>query len=111
MICHCADCQTLSGSAFPTVAFTREGTFKLLSGKLKIYIKTGESGTKGHSRLLLSGSKAVCGQTAGSRLTAVSRALSPNQMCKRNPKNTSLTPMSRTLTSPAIQKTEAVHCF
>jgi Glutathione-dependent formaldehyde-activating enzyme len=46
MICHCADCQTLSGSAFPTVAFTREGTFKLLSGKLKIYIKTGESGTK-----------------------------------------------------------------
>jgi hypothetical protein len=46
MICHCADCQTLSGSAFRTVAFTREGTFKLLSGKLKIYVKTGESGTK-----------------------------------------------------------------
>ena len=46
MICHCADCQTLSGSAFRTVTFTREGTFKLLTGKLKIYVKTGESGTK-----------------------------------------------------------------
>src|SRR5262245_13258504 len=46
MICHCADCQTLSGSAFRTVVFTREDTFNLLSGKLKTYIKTGESGTK-----------------------------------------------------------------
>jgi len=46
LICHCADCQTLSGSAFRTVALTREDTFKLLSGELKIYVKTGESGTK-----------------------------------------------------------------
>ncbi len=46
MICHCTDCQTLSGSAFRTVAITRENTFRLLSGKLKIYVKTGESGTE-----------------------------------------------------------------
>jgi len=46
VICHCADCQILSGSAFRTVALTREDTFKLLSGELKIYVKTGESGTK-----------------------------------------------------------------
>jgi hypothetical protein len=46
MICHCTDCQTLSGSAFRTVAFTRENTFRLTSGELKIYVKTGESGTK-----------------------------------------------------------------
>jgi hypothetical protein len=46
MICHCTDCQTLSGSAFRTIAFTCEGTFKLLSGQLKIYVKIGESGTK-----------------------------------------------------------------
>lgn len=46
MICHCTDCQTLSGSAFRTVAFTRADTFKLLSGEPKIYVKTGESGTK-----------------------------------------------------------------
>ncbi|MBS1270380.1 MAG: hypothetical protein MAG794_01335 [Gammaproteobacteria bacterium] len=45
-ICHCTDCQTLSGSAFRTIALTREGTFKLLSGELKTYIKTGESGNQ-----------------------------------------------------------------
>ncbi len=45
LICHCTDCQTLSGSAFRTVLFTREGSFKLRSGELKIYVKTGESGT------------------------------------------------------------------
>ena len=44
-ICHCTDCQTLSGSAFRTVLPTREGSFKLRSGELKIYVKTGESGT------------------------------------------------------------------
>ena len=46
MICHCTDCQTLSGSAFRTVALTRENTFELRSGKLKIYVKTSESGTR-----------------------------------------------------------------
>ena len=45
-ICHCTDCQTLSGSAFRTLAFTREGSFRLLTGELKIYVKTGESGTQ-----------------------------------------------------------------
>lgn len=45
VMCHCTDCQTLSGSAFRTVAMTREGTFKLLSGTLKVYVKVGESGT------------------------------------------------------------------
>ena len=45
LICHCTDCQTLSGSAFRTVVMTREGTFKLLSGELEVYVKTGESGT------------------------------------------------------------------
>jgi hypothetical protein len=46
MICHCTDCQMLSGSAFRTVAPTQEDTFTLLSGELKIYVKTGESGAK-----------------------------------------------------------------
>jgi hypothetical protein len=45
-ICHCTDCQTLSGSAFRTVIFTRQGSFKLLSGEPKIYVKIGESGRK-----------------------------------------------------------------
>ena len=43
-ICHCTDCQTLSGSAFRVVVpATREG-FKLLTGEPKLYVKTGESG-------------------------------------------------------------------
>tara|TARA_B100000586_G_scaffold227196_1_gene175135 strand:+ start:92 stop:493 length:402 start_codon:yes stop_codon:yes gene_type:complete len=45
-ICHCTDCQTLSGSAFRTVAPSKKGSFKLLSGELKVYIKTAESGAK-----------------------------------------------------------------
>ncbi len=43
-ICHCTDCQTLSGSAFRTVVFTREGTFALRQGRLATYVKTAESG-------------------------------------------------------------------
>jgi hypothetical protein len=46
VICHCTDCQTLSGSAFRTVVPTIEGTFRLLSGVPKLYVKTGESGNK-----------------------------------------------------------------
>jgi len=46
LICHCTDCQTLSGSAFRVVAYTREDAFKLLSGALKVYVKTSESGNK-----------------------------------------------------------------
>ncbi len=42
--CHCTDCQTLSGSAFRTVAFTLEDAFTLESGTIKIYIKTAQSG-------------------------------------------------------------------
>ena len=45
-ICHCTDCQTLSGSAFRTLAFTHEGAFELLTGELKIYVKTSESGSQ-----------------------------------------------------------------
>jgi hypothetical protein len=46
VICHCTDCQTLSGSAFRTVVATRENTFRLLSGAPKAYIKVGKSGNK-----------------------------------------------------------------
>lgn len=46
MVCHCTDCQTLSGSAFRSIVPTREGTFRLLAGELKIYLKTGESGAR-----------------------------------------------------------------
>ena len=46
LICHCTDCQTLTGSAFRTAVPANEGTFRLLSGAPKIYVKTAESGKK-----------------------------------------------------------------
>ncbi len=46
VLCHCTDCQALSGSAFRVVARTREDTFRLTAGDVKIYVKTGESGTQ-----------------------------------------------------------------
>jgi len=45
-ICNCTDCQSLSGSAFRTVAPTEIGAFKLLTGEPTVYIKTGDSGTR-----------------------------------------------------------------
>ena len=46
MICNCTDCQSLSGSAYRTVAFTRPGTFRFLSGEPRVYVKTGDSGAR-----------------------------------------------------------------
>ena len=45
-ICHCTDCQTGSGSGYRTNVQTEKGTFKLLKGEPKIYMKTAESGNK-----------------------------------------------------------------
>ena len=45
-ICHCTDCQTLSGSAFRTVIPAPDHSFRILSGEPAIYVKTGESGAK-----------------------------------------------------------------
>src|SRR3954451_10970615 len=45
-ICHCTDCQTLSGSAFRANIPAPAEHFVLLSGKPKTYVKTAESGNK-----------------------------------------------------------------
>jgi len=43
-ICHCTDCQMLTGSVYrATVPAARE-SFTLLSGQPKIYVKTADSG-------------------------------------------------------------------
>jgi hypothetical protein len=44
-ICHCTDCQKLSGSAFRTVVPVASETLKL-RGEPTIYMKTGESGNQ-----------------------------------------------------------------
>jgi hypothetical protein len=46
LICHCTDCQTLSGTAYRSVAFAKDGSFELLSGTLKTYIKIAASGNQ-----------------------------------------------------------------
>ena len=46
LVCHCTDCQSLSGSAFRVAVPAEGGSFKLRSGKPKVYVKTtAESGT------------------------------------------------------------------
>ena len=49
-VCHCTDCQSISGSAFRWVVSVPEEDFRLLSGEPKTYVKTADSGAK--SRLL-----------------------------------------------------------
>lgn len=45
-ICHCTDCQNLTGTAFrATVRAPAEG-FTLLSGEPRIYLKTADSGAR-----------------------------------------------------------------
>ena len=44
-ICHCTDCQTLSGSAFTAFVQVPKDAFRL-RGQPKIYVKTAESGNR-----------------------------------------------------------------
>lgn len=46
MICHCGDCQTVSGSAFRANIHAAAGAFRLLTGNPRRYLKTGDSGAK-----------------------------------------------------------------
>jgi len=45
-ICHCSDCQALTGSAYRVSVPTRAEDFVLKSGTPKIYVKVGDSGAK-----------------------------------------------------------------
>ena len=62
-ICHCSDCQVLSGSAFRITAPTSEAEFRLLTGTPKVYAKIAESGAVRH--------QAFCGD-CGSPIYATS---------------------------------------
>ena len=46
LICHCTDCQILSGGAFRTVVRVPTDAFKLLSGEPKRYVKQADSGNR-----------------------------------------------------------------
>lgn len=45
-ICHCNDCQKLTGTAFRLSTPALPGTFKLLTGTPKVYVKVAESGSR-----------------------------------------------------------------
>ena len=45
-VCHCTDCQKLTGSAFSTFVPVPKAAFRLLRGEPKIYVKTAESGNR-----------------------------------------------------------------
>jgi len=44
-ICHCSDCQTLSGSAYRTAVPVDADSFELLCGTPSLYQKTAEDGS------------------------------------------------------------------
>ena len=46
MICHCTDCQTLSGSAYRTLVKSVVDGLNVISGTPKIYVKLGSSGAR-----------------------------------------------------------------
>src|SRR5258707_13575741 len=46
-VCHCTDCQKLTGTVFRAAIASLPGTFVLKIGKPKTYIKTAESGNDG----------------------------------------------------------------
>jgi len=45
-VCHCTDCQTLSGSPYRASVPVSPPNFRLLSGDPALYVKTAESGNK-----------------------------------------------------------------
>jgi hypothetical protein len=45
-ICHCTDCQMLTGSAFRVTVLTARDSIRLTGDEPKVYVKTGENGRK-----------------------------------------------------------------
>jgi hypothetical protein len=45
-MCHCTDCQMLTGSAYRVSVPVPREFFRLLAGRPKTYVKTSESGTR-----------------------------------------------------------------
>lgn len=45
-ICHCTDCQHLTGTAYRVNVRVRKADFKLRGGQPKVYVKTADSGNK-----------------------------------------------------------------
>jgi hypothetical protein len=68
IICHCTDCQVLSGTAFRVSIAAAPGTFRITTGAPRIYVKTAESGVQRE--------QAFC-ETCGSPIYATSPGAEP----------------------------------
>ena len=44
LVCHCTDCQSISGSPYRWFAIVPEDNFELISGEPKTYMKIADSG-------------------------------------------------------------------
>jgi hypothetical protein len=44
-VCHCTDCQVLSGTAFRFSVRAVPGSFRIVAGAPRVYTKTADSGT------------------------------------------------------------------
>lgn len=66
-ICHCTDCQSLTGTAFRVTVFAAADDFRM-SGTPSVFVKTAESGARRE--------QAFCG-TCGSHLYATSAGAGP----------------------------------
>lgn len=64
-LCHCTDCQALTGSAFAMFVPVPKAAFRLIRGRPKIYVKTSDSGNRR--------AQAFCPE-CGSRLYAAAEA-------------------------------------
>lgn len=67
-ICHCTDCQALTGSAFRVTVSAAAANFRLTAGTPRIYVKTADSGAR---RV-----QAFCGD-CGSPIYAASAEMNP----------------------------------
>ncbi len=46
IVCHCSDCQVLSGSPYRTIILALGDSFQIESGRPKIYVKVAEDGAE-----------------------------------------------------------------
>jgi hypothetical protein len=46
VLCHCTDCQMMSGSPYRSIVQVKEADFSLLAGEPKPYFKVGDSGNR-----------------------------------------------------------------
>ena len=76
-ICHCTDCQVLTGTAFRISIPAPDHDFRILSGEPTVYVKTGESGNKR--------AQAFCPR-CGSPIYATAPGDGPNNPCTKRTK-------------------------